>query len=301
MSDTFQQRPTAHSATQIHFNLNGYRGRIAPTPTGLLHLGHARTFKMAAERAKKAQGSLVLRVEDLDRQRCKPEFVATLTEDLKWLEIEWQEGPEIGGPFAPYLQSARTHLYLSAWQQLKDNGWIYPCYRSRKDVLSAPTAPHDEETETIFPPDWRPAPGTGREALNPSGSNWRFRVPDGEPIEFHDGRCGQKTFTAGTDFGDFLVWRRDDTPAYELAVVVDDIAMHITEVVRGEDLLKSTARQLLLYHALGATALPTFYHCPLVRDEHGHRLAKRSQSLSLRALRAAGKTLSDVLTESIQP
>lgn len=266
-----------------------YRGRIAPTPTGYLHLGHARTFWIAMERAREADGQLVYREEDLDPQRCKPEYARSAIEDLRWFGCEWDEGPDAGGPCGPYVQSQRQAHFLGAWKRLKDAGLIYPCDKSRKDVARAAQAPHaeDEASEPIYPESWRPAPGTGKQASEPGAINWRFRVPDKREILFDDGRLGPCEFECLRDFGDFLVWRKDGVPAYELAVVVDDQAMGISEVVRGEDLLISTARQLLLYEALELKA-PSFYHTPLMVDPGGQRLAKRHRSLSLRELREAG-------------
>ena len=271
---------------------SAYRGRLAPTPTGPLHLGHARTFWLAAARARAAGPGavLVLRLEDLDAARCRPEYAAAIGEDLRWLGLRWQEGPDVGGPHAPYAQSERREFYLTAWRLLRDGGFIYPCARSRADVRRAAQAPHeeDEDAEPVYPPAWRPPPDTGRDAAAPTAlaANWRFRVPDGETVAFHDAQQGPQQFTAGREFGDFIVWRRDDVPAYELAVVADDRAMGITEVVRGADLLKSTARQLLVYRALGWTP-PAWCQAPLLRDEEGRRLAKRHASLSLAALRAS--------------
>ena len=272
----------------------GYRGRLAPSPTGYLHLGHARTFWLACARASERGGTLVLRDEDLDLGRSRPEFAAAIFADLRWLGINWQEGPDVGGPFAPYTQSARRPVYLEAWARLVAGGFIYPCACSRRDLALAAAAPHESphapDDEPLYPGTCRPHAGARPlNATHPAGMNWRFRVPDGEEIEFQDMRLGRRVFVAGRDFGDFVVWRRDDVPAYQLAVVVDDARMRITEVVRGEDLLKSTARQLLLQRALGHAA-PDYYHCPLVTDESGARLAKRHDSLSLRALRAAGVT-----------
>jgi glutamyl-tRNA synthetase len=266
-----------------------YRGRIAPTPTGYLHLGHARTFWIAAERARQAGGVLVYRNEDLDANRCKPEFTQAALEDLRWLGLTWQEGPDVGGPFAPYQQSLRHEYYREVWKLLHAAGVIYPCLHSRKDVAAALVAPHESDEEPIFPPNLRPPAEAALEHLEPHEMNWRFRVPDGRRLLFFDGRCGRIARTAGIDFGDFLVWRKDGFPSYELAVVADDHAMQITEVVRGEDLLTSTARQLLLYEALGWSA-PEWCHCPLMTDENGVRLAKRTKALSLRELRAAGHT-----------
>jgi glutamyl-tRNA synthetase len=268
-----------------------YRGRIAPSPTGYLHLGHARTFWTAQERAEAAGGVLVLRNEDLDRDRCKPEFVSATFEDLRWFGFEWQEGPDIGGPFGPYNQSERYPIYRSALEKLGKAGVIYPCTCSRKDLQAAVRAPHaEDDNEPIYP-------GTCRvrrkmEILNQNFC-WRFRVPDGEVISFSDGKLGVQQFVAGKDFGDFVVWRADEVPAYQLACVVDDAAMQITEVVRGADLLVSTARQILLYQALGLNA-PRFYHCPLMTDEAGVRLAKRHDALSLRRLREQGESPSEI-------
>ena len=274
------------------------RGRLAPTPTGLLHIGHARTFAVAAARA--AGAGLVMRIEDLDAPRCREEFVDAALEDLRWLGLGWTEGPDVGGPHAPYRQSERTGWYLDVWRRLEAAGVIYPSPHSRKDVDEAATAPHASTTgpvheypsEPVFPPSLRPA--SWQRAKEPGPVAWRFRVPDGRVIEFDDALCGRVRRTAGTDFGDFVVWRRDALPAYELAVVADDHAMEIEEVVRGEDLLTSTARQLLLYEALGLKP-PAWCHTPLVCDAAGNRLAKRSGGLAIRDLRAAGKSPADVL------
>jgi glutamyl-tRNA synthetase len=282
-------------------NLKPYRGRLAPSPTGLFHLGHARTFWIAARRAAERNGQLILRNEDLDAQRCRPEFVSAMIEDLCWLGIEWTEGPDCGGPCAPYVQSERREHYLAAWQTLRERGLIYPCTCSRKDVAQAAGAPNEGDDEPVYPGTCRPHEPCGDSRLgcpakaapsgtqDAAGANWRFRAPDGEEICFTDLHLGEQRMIAGRDFGDFIVWRRDDVPAYQLAVVVDDSAMQITEVVRGADLLKSTARQILLFRALGL-AVPDYYHCDLVRDEAGVRLAKRHDALSIRKLRELGWT-----------
>jgi glutamyl/glutaminyl-tRNA synthetase len=265
-----------------------YRGRIAPTPTGDMHVGHARTFVAAWRRAEEAGGRVVLRVEDLDPLRCRPEYAARAMDDLAWLGVRWAEGP--------HYQSGRRATYEAAWRALRDAGLVYPCHVSRREVRDAAHAPHDDEegAESIFPASLRAAPGVGRDAEVPSGAVWRFRVPDGEVVTFTDARYGPRAYTAGVDFGDFVVWRKDDVPAYELAVVADDVAMGITEVVRGEDLLRSTARQLLVYRALGAVP-PAWCHQPLVRDAHGRRLAKRDHALSVRELRERGLAPAEVL------
>jgi glutamyl-tRNA synthetase len=261
-----------------------YRGRIAPSPTGYLHLGHARTFWEAQQRARAAGGRLVLRNDDLDRGRCKPEFVRAMYEDLRWFGFQWDEGPDCGGPFAPYCQSERMALHRVALDKLIKGGAVYPCTCSRKDIQAAASAPHASDDEAIYPGTCRDRTTPSPEPQHSARISWRFSVPDGEAICFDDRNLGPQRFVAGKDFGDFVVWRPDDIPAYQLACVVDDTAMHITEVVRGADLLLSTARQLLLYHALGLSA-PYHYHCPLMTDAAGVRLAKRHDALSLRRLR----------------
>ncbi len=327
---------------------SSYRGRLAPSPTGYLHLGHARTFWIAWQRARAAHGKLVFRNEDLDYQRCKPEFVRAMYEDLRWLGLDWDEGFDLKsgvsrGSFGPYSQSERRSFYLDAWRKLRDSGLIYPCTCSRKDLERALSAPHEETLHEAGlhgaesnreaqpgPPEragvaragvekpspassednsWQPRaaaiqsaaaddelpyPGTCRQKIgsardydSPAAVSWRFKVPDSETISFNDGHFRRQEFVAGRDFADFLLWRRDDLPAYQLAVVVDDAAMQITEVVRGADLLKSTARQLLLIRALGYP-VPAYFHCPLLRDEKNVRLAKRHDALSLRKLREQG-------------
>lgn len=294
-----------------------YRGRLAPSPTGYLHVGHARTFWTASERARQAGGTLVMRMEDLDPDRSRSIYAEAALEDLRWLGFRWQEGPDVGGPFAPYEQSRRRPVYLHLWRKLLERGCIYPCRCSRKDLAGAAAAPH-ETTNSDSPraptpdiADDEPVyPGTCRRLLqsipetlssagltidSPDGINWRFRVPQGEALNFYDVNLGLRSFTAGVDFGDFIVWRRDGVPSYQLACVADDAAMAITEVVRGADLLKSTARQILLYRALGWKP-PAWFHCELVLDQAGHRLAKRHDALSIRSLRQRGLAPEDVLT-----
>jgi glutamyl-tRNA synthetase len=283
-----------------------YRGRIAPSPTGLLHLGHARTFWTAARRAAEDGGELIFRNEDLDSQRCRPQFVQAMFDDLRWLGIEWNEGPDCGGAVGPYAQSERREFYLPAWKKLLARGLIYPCTCSRKDVALSAGAPNEGEDEALYPGTCRASDsdstrlrlcGTAEAAVAtwaaPGGVNWRFLVPDGVEISFNDLHLGPQRFVAGHDFGDFIVWRRDDVPAYQLAVVVDDAAMGITEVVRGADLLRSTARQILLLRALGLP-VPDYYQCDLVRDAAGVRLAKRHDALSIRRLRELGWTAEQV-------
>ena len=295
---------------------SSYRGRLAPSPTGYLHVGHARTFWTACQRAKDAGGTLVMRMEDLDPERSRAEYAEAALEDLRWLGIRWQEGPDLGGPFAPYAQSGRRAFYLDAWRKLRRGGFLFPCRCSRKDLEAALSAPHENilpgqsnaeseplDDEPVYPGTCRQlgditpqaTDSTASEMEETEGFNWRFRVPDGEAIEFVDGNLGAQQFVAGVDFGDFVVWRRDGSPSYQLACVADDAAMKITEVVRGEDLLKSTARQILLYRALGLEA-PDWFHCRLMVDSRGRRLAKRHDALSLCTLRQRGVTPMNILS-----
>jgi glutamyl-tRNA synthetase len=263
-----------------------YIGRLAPSPTGLLHLGHARTFWIAFQRAQQAGGTLWLRDEDLDPQRSRPDFSVAMKEDLHWLGITWS---------AELRQSDRLPLYRNAMQQLVASGLAYPCLCSRRDLQAATQAPHDDTDEPTYNGHCRPktgAPHLDSETWD-ANSNYRLRVPDNELITFTDLNAGPQHFRAGcdpaADFGDFLIWRKDGLPSYQLACVVDDADMNITEVVRGRDLLKSTARQILLQRALGL-ATPQYFHCDLMRDESGTRLAKRHDALSLKALRESGLT-----------
>jgi glutamyl/glutaminyl-tRNA synthetase len=230
---------------------------------------------------------LVFRNEDLDVHRCRPEFVSAMYEDLRWLGLEWQEGPDVGGPLAPYSQSERREFYLAAWRKLRDAGAIYPCTCSRKDLEQAISAPHEDADEIPYPGTCRGKAWSPEKFPSPAGVSWRFLVADGRTVTFEDALQGRTRFVGGKDFSDFLVWRRDDIPAYQLACVVDDRAMQITEVVRGADLLKSTARQILLYEALGLHS-PAWAHCDLMTDDKGTRLAKRHDALSLRSLRESG-------------
>lgn len=268
-----------------------YRGRLAPSPTGFLHLGHARTFWLAAERARAAGGTLLLRNDDLDAIRFRLDFVDAMLEDLHWLGFTWVE-PMIS-------QSARRLRYRAALEHLHAAGLIFPCTRSRRDVLEAIGAPHEGGTddEPVYPPQFRPPASAPLPPIDDSRPvNWRFRVPDGEEIAFRDVRFGEQCALAGRDFGDFLVWRKDGVPSYQLACAVDDTELGITEVVRGADLIKSTFRQLLLIRALGHVA-PGYCHCPLMLDDHGERLAKRHDSLALRTLRAQGVTPTEILAK----
>lgn len=241
---------------------------------------------------------MILRNDDLDSTRFRLDFVAAMLEDLRWLGFEWQEGPDVGGPFAPYNQSERLPIYRAALEKLHAAGLIFPCTRSRRDVLEAVGAPHEgpgEHDEPVYPPQFRPPRDLPLPPLGDKVSvNWRLRVPDGEELVFDDGNFGPQRAVAGKDFGDFVVWRKDDGPSYQLACAVDDATMEISEVVRGADLIKSTFRQLLVLRALGEKE-NAYYHCPLMNDEQGVRLAKRHDALSLRTLRERGTTADEII------
>lgn len=273
-----------------------YLGRLAPSPTGQLHLGHARTFWFAAERARAAGGSLLLRNDDLDAVRFRLDFVAAMLGDLRWLGFTWTE-PVI-------TQSQRLPVYRAALARLHAAGAIFPCTRTRRDVLDALAAPHENaapspDDEPVYPPQFRPLADAPLPPLDLT-VNWRFRVPDGESLAFTDAALGPQSAIAGRDFGDFLVWRKDGVPSYQLACAVDDAELGITEVVRGADLVKSTFRQLLLIRALGHAA-PGYYHAPLMLDDAGVRLAKRHDALSLRVLRASGVTPDQIISRFRTP
>lgn len=263
-----------------------YIGRLAPSPTGLLHLGHAATFWTAYQRAREHHGTLLFRNEDLDPQRSKPEYVDAMIEDLAWLGIEW--APPI------IVQSQRIALYREAFERLPTAGFVYPCTCSRRELAQMVQAPHeDADDEPLYNGHCRPLAEASSTVIEP-GINYRFRVPDGETIRFTDRNLGPQNFIAGLDFGDFLIWRKDGLPSYQLACVVDDADMQITEVVRGADLLKSTARQILLQRALNLRS-PVYFHTQLLRDDQGIRLAKRHDALAIRALRNQPLTPSEVL------
>ncbi|MGL4610687.1 MAG: tRNA glutamyl-Q(34) synthetase GluQRS [Trueperaceae bacterium] len=262
------------------------RGRYAPSPTGFLHLGNARTALAAWLHTRSQGGEFVLRVEDLDSQRSKSEFIKANLEELHWLGLDWDEGPDVGGRYAPYVQSQRFELYQGALESLYNQGYLFDCYLSRKDLQDMASAPHDSmmaygEKERQLNLQLREE--KKREGKTPS---LRFRVPE-KRVDLEDAILGHHIFRTLHDLGDFVVKRADGEWAYQLAVVVDDIAMNITEVVRGEDLLQSTAVQLLLYEAFGVTP-PTFAHVPLLLDETGSRMSKRRGSLTLSVLRDEG-------------
>lgn len=263
------------------------RGRFAPTPSGTMHVGNALAALMAWLQVRSAGGVFILRIEDIDTARSKAHFSEQIVSDLKWLGLDWDEGPDIGGPYAPYVQSKRLELYQEALRILKDKDLLYPCYCSRADILSVSSAPHGLSSEgPVYPGTCRnlgPEERTRRAELKQP--SLRFKAPS-RTISFVDGIAGPLQMQVDAR-GDFVIKRADGMFSYQLAVVVDDALMGITDVLRGADLLDSTPRQLLLYEALGQRP-PRFAHIPLLVDKEGRRLAKRSRGLSLSNLRNEG-------------
>ncbi len=263
------------------------RTRLAPSPTGSLHLGNARTFLVNWLMVRQAGGAVVLRIEDLDRARVKEGRVAEMIADLEWLGLDWDEGP--------IAQSDRVPLYQAAFDRLRAEGRIYPCVCTRKEIDAAASAPHAEDEGPRYPGTCRGRFRDEHEATKVRGRPpaWRFAVKEGA-IAFDDCFLGRVEIDPSKVGGDFVVRSFDGTFAYQLAVVVDDAAMGITEVVRGDDLVSSTPRQLLLFEALGAVA-PRYTHLPLVVDAQGRRLAKRSGDTELSSLRRGGTSAGEVL------
>lgn len=264
------------------------RGRLAPSPTGALHLGNARTFLLAWLSLRRQRGRVVLRIEDLDGPRVKPESVRGVIEDLQWLGLDWDEGPDVGGAFGPYVQTQRLASYEQILARLRADQLVYPCVCTRSDIQRAASAPHPGEEGPRYPGTCRGRFASAEEAAAVSGRApaWRFRVPLGT-TEFVDGFHGPVTMNVDQQVGDFVVWKGSGTPAYQLAVVADDLAMEITEVVRGDDLLASTPRQQMLYTALGRSP-PATWHVPLVVGQDGLRLAKRHGDTRIATFREQG-------------
>lgn len=271
----------------------GARGRYAPSPTGRLHLGNVRTALLAWLSSRLQGGAFVMRIEDLDAPRVLPDGEAVLLQDLRWLGLDWDEGPDVGGACAPYRQSARRALYDQAIAKLLASGRAFPCACSRGEVARAASAPHGPDDEgPRYPGTCRRLPAAEVHArAKATGRQVTIRFAgDGQRIAFDDGVHGTVEPLGAAGVDDFVLRKADGVAAYQLAVVVDDAAMAITEVVRGDDLLSSTPRQLALYQALGLP-LPTFAHVPLLLDAAtGERLAKRTRPPSLGSLREAGWT-----------
>lgn len=258
-------------------------GRFAPSPSGRIHLGNILCCLLAWLSARQKGGKIVLRIEDLDTARCPMRYAEQMIQDLRWLGLDWDEGPETGGPDAPYFQSRRTALYQAALERLEALGLVYPCFCTRAE-LHAASAPHREDGQTVYAGvcrDLTPAQRAERAKLRAPAL--RLRVPDQE-FSFADGHMGRYGENLERDCGDFLLRRSDGMFAYQLAVVVDDAAMGVTEVVRGADLLSSTPRQLYLYQLLGLTP-PEFIHFPLLLSPDGRRLSKRDADAGPDSLR----------------
>ncbi len=274
--------------------MKGYRGRFAPSPTGRLHLGSASTALCAWLAARRNAGTFVLRIEDIDRPRVIAGSASQMIEDLRWLGIDWDEGPDLGGRFAPYEQAKRTHLYDASLHELSARGFTYPCDCSRRDIASAASAPHLEDDGPIYPGTCRArSMDEPRSFKRPPAI--RLAVPD-QTVSFIDAIQGPMSSRVSQDTGDFVIQRADGIHAYQLAVVVDDIAMAISEVVRGADLITSTARQIVLGQMLGAPAR-SYAHTPLVVNPDGTRLAKRAQGLGIEDYRRAGADPRILITE----
>lgn len=265
------------------------RARLAPSPTGVLHLGNARSFVLAWLEARAARGQVLLRIEDLDGPRVRPGSFESILEDLRWLGLDWDEGP-----VGQRDRIAEYRAVLEAWHQ---RGWVYPCVCTRRDIETAASAPHAGEEGPLYPGTCRGRFASAAEAADQSSKPvaWRFAVPSGACVRFVDGIAGEQEFQVDEQLGDFVVWKKDDEPAYQLAVVLDDARAAINQVLRGDDLLPSAARQELLYRCLDQPA-PEWLHVPLVVGADGKRLAKRHGDTSLRALRAEGFSASQVLT-----
>lgn len=270
-------------------------GRYAPSPTGRLHLGNLRTALLAWLQARLASGRFILRMEDLDTPRVRPQSAAEILRDLHWLGLDWDEGPDCGGPHAPYNQAHRTEIYRYQLDRLRETGRTFPCFCSRKDVLLASSAPHGPDGP-LYPGTCRGNLGLNLDPSNHRGErhpSWRF-LTDERAWSFADQLLGPQSQNLASDVGDFVIRRADDLFAYQLAVVVDDALMGVTDVVRGADLLASTPRQIALFDALGFSA-PTYWHVPLMCDATGARLAKRDGSFSVAELRAQGLSASHVV------
>ena len=258
-------------------------GRFAPSPSGRIHLGNILCCLLAWLSARQKGGKVILRIEDLDTARCPTRYAEQMLEDLRWLGLDWDEGPEAGGSAGPYFQSQRTALYQTALERLESLGLVYPCFCTRAE-LHAASAPHREDGLTVYAGTCRNlTPAEREERARHRSPALRLRVPDKE-YSFTDGHMGPCAEHLERDCGDFLLRRSDGMFAYQLAVVVDDAAMGVTEVVRGADLLSSTPRQLYLYQLLGLTP-PEFIHFPLLLAPDGRRLSKRDADAGLDSLR----------------
>ena len=265
------------------------RGRLAPSPTGALHMGNVRSFVLTWLAARSCNGWIELRIEDLDTPRVREGAVEGMLDDLVWLGLDWDDGPR--------FQAQRVAEFRSRLEWLADQDLAYPCICSRRDIEAAASAPHAGEEGPVYPGTCRGRFGSVEEAKKASADGrvaWRFAVPQVRVVQWSDRIAGAQRFDVPAQLGDFVIWKKDDEPAYQLAVVVDDGLAGINQVVRGDDLLPSTARQILLHEALQQDA-PEWWHLPLVHDEDGRRMAKRTGDATLQALRGQGGSVEQVL------
>lgn len=259
------------------------RGRFAPSPSGRMHLGNLFSGLLAWLSVRSAGGTMVLRMEDLDPDRCREEYALQLAEDLRWLGLDWDEGYQAGGPHGPYSQSARTERYAGAFGKLEEMGLVYPCYCTRAERLAA-SAPHRSDGQIIYSGRCKHLTESEKAALAANRCPaWRLAVAD-KDICFTDKLQGDCRENLLRDCGDFIIRRSDGVYAYQLAVVYDDGEMGISQVVRGRDLLDSTPRQIWLHQLLGFRP-PEFCHVPLLLAPDGRRLSKRERDLDMGALR----------------
>jgi glutamyl-tRNA synthetase len=268
-------------------------GRLAPSPTGAQHVGNARTYLLAWLSIRSRGGRVILRIEDIDSPRVKAGAAQQVTDDLRWLGLDWDEGPDVGGANGPYVQTQRIDLYHEALNRLRAGERVYPCICTRSDIESAASAPHIEHEGPIYPGTCAGRVAADAESLGDKPFAWRFRVSD-QVRTFMDEIAGPQQCPVKTSLGDFVIGKSDGSPSYQLAVVVDDHAMGVTEVLRGDDLLPSAFRQLELYDVFGWQP-PTFAHMPLVVGPDGRRLAKRHGDTRLATLRQQGVTAEQLI------
>lgn len=260
-----------------------FRGRFAPSPSGRMHLGNIFVALLSWLSARSRNGKWVLRIEDLDPSRSRMEYARLIEDDLSWLGLDWDEGGLEGrGMSSPSLQSLRGNYYQKAFDRLTEAGLVYRCRCRRADLLSS-RAPHASDGRAIYAGTCRPAEVPPFQFSSDAPGSARLYVPD-ETIVFDDLVAGHAEVNLAREWGDFIVRRADGAWAYQLAVVVDDAAMGITEVARGCDLLSSAAAQIYIYNLLGCRP-PRFAHVPLLCNTAGQRLSKRDASLSMEYLR----------------